>query len=283
LTTHQYVVLDVFTDKPLQGNPLAVFADADSLSGEEMQALARELNLSETAFLLPAETEADVRVRIFTPVTELPFAGHPVLGTAFLVAEQAEKDAVTLQTGAGVVPVELTRRDNKIVFGEMEQPLPTTEEPPPETQLLDALGIAGSELPVRAYRNGPLHVFVALESEDAVTALKPHLSHLVQLAPCCVSCFAPRSSRPQVRTRVFCPALGVAEDPATGSAAGPLALHLVSNGYLQFGEQLTIHQGEEIGRPSVLFARADGTPDHVEAIKVGGSAVEVAQGQYRVA
>ena len=278
MSAHSYVVLDVFTDTPLQGNPLAVFTDGDSLSDGQMQALARELNLSETAFLLTADTDADARVRIFTPATELPFAGHPVLGSAFVIAERAAKRFVKLQTGAGEVPVEFAPP-----FGEMRQPLPTEEPPPDESQLLGALGIAGSELPIKAYSNGPLHVFIALPTEDAVTALRPDLTALAQLTPCCVSCFAPTRDGSAVRTRVFCPGLGVPEDPATGSAAGPLALHLLANHRLRSGERVEIRQGEEIGRPSVLFAQADGTPEHLEAIKVGGCAVQVAQGHYRVA
>ena len=182
-----------------------------------------------------------------------------------------------------MVPVQFKRRAGEASFGRMAQPLPTPEEPPPEEPLLEALGIAESGLPIRAYRNGPLHVYVALPTEDAVSALRPDLSALEQLTPCCVSCFAPRPTSIGVRTRVFCPGLGVPEDPATGSAAGPLALHLIDNDRLEFGEQLEIHQGEEIGRPSVLFAQADGTPDNLEAIKVGGYAVQVAQGHYRVA
>jgi len=278
VTEHPYAVLDVFTETPLQGNPLAVFDEAATLSDDEMQQLARELNLSETAFLLPSQTDADARVRIFTPAAELPFAGHPVLGTAFLLAGQLGKNKVTLQTGAGQVPVEFTGS-----YGEMEQPLPTTEEAPEPTSLLDSLGVDRSELPIGAYRNGPLHVFVALPGESAVTAVSPNLQALSELGPCCVSCFALSDGHRRVKTRVFCPALGVPEDPATGSAAGPLALHLTRHQLLAHGEQLEIHQGQEIRRPSILFARVEGTADRIESVNVGGSAVEVARGRYRVA
>ena len=120
-----YMIVDVFTDVPLEGNPVAVFTDGAGLSAETMQRVARELNLSETVFLLPGEDGADARARIFTPYVELPFAGHPVLGTAFVLGEHSGADTVGLLTGSGLVRVALERRDGTIVFGEMQQPLPT--------------------------------------------------------------------------------------------------------------------------------------------------------------
>src|SRR3989442_15897193 len=117
-----YVIADVFTSTPLEGNQLAVFTDGAGLTSERMQRVARELNLSETVFVLPAEQNGDARIRIFTPATELPFAGHPVLGTAFVVGELFGREVVRLETGAGVVPVELEREVGHIVFGRMEQP-----------------------------------------------------------------------------------------------------------------------------------------------------------------
>lgn len=284
MSSHPYAVLDVFTDKPLEGNPLAVFTEAQSLSSEQMQRLARELNLSETAFLLPADLrDADARVRIFTPATELPFAGHPVLGSASVIAQRSGKASIALQTGAGLVPVRFDDR-RESTFAEMDQPLPTKEEPPQQSRLLAALDLSQSELPIRAYRNGPLHVYVALRDVNAVTALRPDLTALAQLNPCCVSCFAlSKGTRHRVKARVFCPGLGVPEDPATGSAAGPLALHLALNDVIPFGEQLEIHQGEEVGRPSILFARVEGSAEDLRAVKVGGSSVLVARGEYRVA
>lgn len=265
---HDYLILDVFTSAPLEGNPVAVFTDAHDLDDETMQRAARELNLSETVFLLPGN-----RVRIFTPTTELPFAGHPVLGTAFVVAERDDVDQVVLATGAGEVKIELSDG-----YGEMAQPIPVLERFDRSEELLAALGVARSELPVEAYRQGPLHVYVMLESKDTVAALDPDISALAKLGAFGVSCFAGSGS--SFKTRMFGPGVGVAEDPATGSAAGPLALHLARHGRIEFGQQIEISQGAEIGRPSLLRARVEGSSERVERVLVGGSAVLVAHGSY---
>jgi trans-2,3-dihydro-3-hydroxyanthranilate isomerase len=277
---HPYVILDVFTDVPLRGNQLAVFTDAQGISSELMQQTARELNLAETVFLLPAPNGADARARIFTPATELPFAGHPVLGTAFVLGQRSGASRVRLQTGAGVIPITLTREAGEIVFGEMEQPIPTPEPFARAGELLRALRLAGSGLPIEAYRNGPLHVYVELAGEDLVAAVRPDLTALADLGELGVSCFAGSGKR--FKTRMFAPALGVAEDPATGSAAGPLAVHLARHRRIGFGDQIEIRQSEEIGRPSILHARVEGSAERIERVTVGGSAVLVAQGEYRL-
>ena len=280
-TPRRYIVADVFTDTPLQGNQLAVFTDGRGLPAGQMQRAARELNLSETVFFLPAERDGDLRIRIFTPASELPFAGHPVLGSAFLAGELLGTSAVRLETGAGVVPVELRRQGGQIVSGRMEQPIPGWAPYEHPERLLAALGLAGSGLPVEAYRNGPRHVLVALDGESAVAALRPDLGALAGLGDDIgVSCFAGGGRR--WKTRMFAPGLGVPEDPATGSAAGPLAIHLARHGRAGFGEEIEIRQGAEIGRPSVLYARVDGSPQRIERVLVGGSAVVVARGEYRL-
>jgi trans-2,3-dihydro-3-hydroxyanthranilate isomerase len=279
-TPRRYIVADVFTDTPLQGNQLAVFTDGRGLPAGQMQRAARELNLSETVFFLPPEHDGDLRIRIFTPASELPFAGHPVLGSAFLAGELLGTSAVRLETGAGVVPVELRREGGQIVSGRMEQPIPDRAPYEHPDRLLAALGVAGSGLPVEAYRNGPRHVFVALDGEAAVAALRPDLGALAQLGDIGVSCFAGGGAR--WKTRMFAPGLGVAEDPATGSAAGPLAIHLARHGRTGFGEEIEIRQGAEIGRPSVLYARVDGSPQRIERVLVSGAAVVVARGEYRL-
>jgi trans-2,3-dihydro-3-hydroxyanthranilate isomerase len=279
-TPRRYVIADVFTDTPLQGNQLAVFTDGRGLPAEQMQRTARELNLSETVFFLPPERDGDLRIRIFTPASELPFAGHPVLGSAFLAGELLQAASVRLETGAGVVPVELRRQGGQIVSGRMEQPIPEWAPYEHPQRLLAALGVARSGLPVEACRNGPRHVFVALDGEAAVAALRPDLGALADLGDIGVSCFAGAGAR--WKTRMFAPGLGVSEDPATGSAAGPLAIHLARHGRTGFGEEIEIRQGAEIGRPSVLFARVDGCAQRVERVLVGGAAVIVARGEYRL-
>jgi trans-2,3-dihydro-3-hydroxyanthranilate isomerase len=277
---HRYVIADVFTDTPLEGNPVAVFTDAGDLSSELMQRIARELNLSETVFVLPGDGDADARIRIFTPSTELPFAGHPTLGTALILGEPTDKDMITLATGAGLVAVRFERADGRITAGRMRQPIPTWEPYEHPDRLLEALGVSASQLPVEAYRNGPRHVFLVLTSEQTVAALEPDMTALGKLPDIGVSCVAGSGTR--WKSRMFAPAYGVAEDPATGSAAGPLALHLARHGRIAFGQEIEIHQGAEIGRPSTLYARVEGTGDQVDTVEVAGSAVVVANGELRV-
>jgi trans-2,3-dihydro-3-hydroxyanthranilate isomerase len=283
--THPYEILDVFTDTPLQGNPLAVFTLGEEIPSRLMQAVAREMNLSETVFLLPGERRYDAQIRIFTPGTELPFAGHPTLGAAFVVGERRGLEKVTLLTGAGLVPLKLTREHGEIVYGEMDQPIPTISQVYDSGLLLRALGLTDSVLPVERYVNGPEHVLVGLRSAAEVAALDPDmtvlkaLSNGQQFANSTVSCFA-KIADGQFKTRVFCPGFGVPEDPATGSAAGPLALHLARHGLSEFGTTIQIVQGVEINRPSRLTARVDGTIASPERVLVGGAAVRVAHGHF---
>jgi len=275
----RYVICDVFTDVALAGNQLAVFTDARDLTAEDMQTLAREMNLSETVFCLPPSSpDADVRIRIFTPATELPFAGHPTLGTAFVLGGPLSKIVVRLETAAGVVPVELERDGARIVFGRMEQPIPTWEPVADPAPIFAALGVAGSGLPVERYELGPGHVYVELPSAEAVAALAPDIGALARATDDGTNCFARDGAR--WKTRMFAPNHGVVEDPATGSAAGPLAVHLARHGRIAFGERIEIAQGAEIGRPSTLFAEAHGTAEQIERVVVGGSAVVVARGQF---
>jgi trans-2,3-dihydro-3-hydroxyanthranilate isomerase len=275
---HPYVVCDVFTDRPLTGNQLAVFTEAERIPAELFQPLAREMNLSETVFALSPESGGDARIRIFTPIAELPFAGHPVLGSAFVLAENLSAPVVRLETGLGVIPIALDREAGRITFGRMEQPVPKWQPYPRTAELLAALGVEASELPVESYRNGPEHVFVALPDEAAVAALKPDLGVLAELTGVGVNCFAGSGRR--WKLRMFGPGLGVAEDPASGSAAGPLAIHLARHGWIQFGDEIEISQGAELKRPSTLYARAEGTAAAIELVEVGGRAVIVARGEF---
>ena len=277
----RYVVVDVFTDKPLEGNQLAVFTDARGLREEQLQLLAREVNFSETVFVYPPAGDGHVRIRIFTPTTEIPFAGHPTLGAAFVLAGPLQLGEIRLETGMGVVPVSLERDGPKIVFGRMEQPIPTVALYAAEADLLAGLGVERSELPVEVYDNGLRNVYVALASEEAVAALEPDLAGLSRLpAVLGINCFAGSGTR--WKTRMFAPGDGVPEDPATGSAAGPLAFHLARHGRIGFGDEIEISQGAEIARPSMLYARVDGSAEQVERIEVGGSAVVVARGEFRL-
>lgn len=279
--TFRYVVCDVFTDRPLAGNQLAVFTDARGIPEEELQRLAREMAFSETVFVYPPDAGGHVRLRIFTPAVEIPFAGHPLLGTAFVLAGPLQLVEIRLETGVGVIPVRVEREGPRIVFGRMEQPVPTVEPYGEAAELLAALGIERSEQPVELYDNGLRHVFVVLASEDAVAALAPDLGRLAALPEILgANCVAGSGLR--WKTRMFAPGDGVPEDPATGSAAGPLVVHLARHGLVPFGEEIEISQGVELGRPSTLYATAWGTPERVERVEVAGSAVVVARGEFKL-
>jgi trans-2,3-dihydro-3-hydroxyanthranilate isomerase len=275
----RYVVVDVFTDTPLQGNQLAVFTDARGIPEEQLQQLAKELNFSETTFVYPPKNDGHVFIRIFTPSVEVPFAGHPTLGTAFVLAGPLQLIELRIECGRGTVPVLVEREGARIVFGRMEQPLPTIAPFERADELQAALGVE-SVLPVEVYDNGLPHVYVALGSREEVASLEPDFQRLGKLGAYGINCFAGDGAR--WKTRMFGMGLGVTEDPATGSAAGPLALHLARHGRIAFGDEIEISQGAEIGRPSTLYARVDGTADAVERIEVGGSAVIVARGEFSI-
>jgi trans-2,3-dihydro-3-hydroxyanthranilate isomerase len=281
VATYRYVLCDVFTDRPLEGNQLAVFTDARELDAETMQALALETKLSESVFVLPPEQGGHARIRIFTPTKELQFAGHPTLGSAFVLGGPLQLLEIRLETGAGIVPVRLEREGARIVFGRMEQPLPTWKPFRDTAELFAALGVEAAEVPVEVYDNGIRHSYVLLGSREQVAGLRPDFPRLAAITETdCVSCFAGDGG--EWKTRMFAPNSGVDEDPATGSAAGPLALHLARHGRIGFGDEIRIEQGAEIGRPSVLYARVDGAGDSVERVEVGGSAVVVARGEFRL-
>jgi trans-2,3-dihydro-3-hydroxyanthranilate isomerase len=286
--TYRFLIVDVFTDTPLAGNQLAVFTNATGMTGEQMQALAREINFSETTFVLPAEQGGDIRMRIFTPARELPFAGHPTLGTAFAIAAPLQSTVMRIETGMGVVPVALEREGAKIVFGSMQQPIPTWRPFDEADELLSALGVTASQLPVEVYDNGVQHIYVMLPSFADVAGLHPDLAGLrpdfarleVVAGEAGVNCFALEDGR--VKTRMFFTDIGMGEDAATGSAAGPLAVHLARHGLVEWGTEVVISQGAEMGRPSTLYARVDGSAETIDAVSVGGSAVVVAKGEFQV-
>ncbi|MEV5595087.1 PhzF family phenazine biosynthesis protein [Streptomyces sp. NPDC052496] len=276
---HAYLVVDAFARRPLEGNPVAVFFDAADLDAATMQRIAREMNLSEVTFVLPPERGGDARIRIFTPVNELPFAGHPLLGTAVALGHTLKEDRLLLETAMGLIPFEL-REDEGVPAVRMEQPIPTWEPYAQRAELLAALGVARSTAPVEIYRNGPRHVFVGLESVAALSALEPDHRALSRFPDMAANCFA--GDGIHWRTRMFSPAYGVVEDAATGSAAGPLALHLARHGLSPYGAELQILQGVEMGRPSLMLATADGTGEHVRSVRVGGHGAIAASGTLYV-
>jgi trans-2,3-dihydro-3-hydroxyanthranilate isomerase len=280
VATFRYVIADVFTDTPLEGNQLAVYTDARDIPDDQLQRLAREMNLSETVFVYKPEADGHARIRIFTPVSELPFAGHPVLGTAFVLAASLQLPEIKLETGVGIVPVVLERDEQgRIVFGRMSQPIPTVRPFDRGDELLAALGVEGSELPLDLYESGLGNVYVLLPDEEAVAAVEPDLGAVARVMGAVhANCSAGAGTR--WKTRMFAPGDGVPEDPATGSAAGPLAVHLARHGRIPFGQQIEVTQGVEIGRPSTLYAKVEGSAEQVERVEVGGSAVVVARGEF---
>jgi len=274
---YRYVIADVFTDTPLAGNQLAVFTDARGLDEATMQALALEIGFSETTFVLPPEQGGTARMRIFNPRQEMPFAGHPTLGTAFVLGAPLQLGVIALETGVGIVPVTLERGESgRIVFGRMTQPVPRVEPVDAPEVVLAAVGAERSLLPIELYDNGARHIVVTLE-EAELGGLRPDGETIATFGITGVNCVARAGS--SWRSRMF---WEHGEDPATGSAAGPIACHLARHGLVGWGEEIVIAQGVEMGRPSALHARAEGGEGLIDAVEVGGSAVVVARGEFRV-
>lgn len=278
----RYNLVDVFTDTPLTGNPLAVFTNGAGLSAETMQAIAREMNLSETVFFLRPERGGQVKVRIFTPFVELPFAGHPVLGSAWVLAGPMEMNVLELETGAGTISVELERKGDRLHVAHMTQPLPRFTTFEMEGALRDALGLSsrGDLLPAVLAENGPAHVLIEAENPSQIDALAPNHAQVARVTKAGVLVFAQRGD--QCHARYFAPAAGIDEDPATGSAAGPLGAYLVLNDRHPSGQQLIVLQGSKMGRPSTLLVSAECRGQKIDRVRVGGSAVVIARGEMHL-
>ena len=277
MTRYEYRIVDVFSDKALGGNPLAVFREPGKLDAGMMQAIAKELHLSETTFVLPpSSAAADHRVRIFTPDAELPFAGHPTLGTAFVLAE-GKDGSMRLEEGVGVIRVTLTEG-----FVQMEQPLPafsgTTIN---RKQAADALGLAveevRSDVPIQVGSSGVPFLFVPLANLKAVRrARRPGgIEGNVY-----VFAMSGERSGSHAHGRMFAEGLGVSEDPATGGAQGPLGAYIVAHELVRVEPttRIRVEQGFEIGRPSILDIEVDRTAAAVTAVRVGGRCVPVGGG-----
>ena len=283
---YPYRIVDVFTNTALAGNQLAVFTQGETIPEELLQPLALEMGFSETVFVFAPAGDETARVRIFTPANEVPFAGHPVLGTAVALAITGDLNRVELQTPQGLVPLEITDRTPSRAFGRMRQPIPGVATLPDPEPLFAALRVTGSVLPVEVYDNGLPHVYVALPDEAAVAAVTPDFGALAEFARARdmpivgINCFAGTECR--WKTRMFAPADGVPEDAATGSAAGPLACHLAHHGRIAFGDEIEISQGAEIGRPSTLYATAHGSREAITRVEVAGAAVVVASGVFHL-
>lgn len=295
----RFLTTDVFTDRVFGGNPLAVFPDGRGLSAGTMQAIAREMNLSETTFVLPPEsTEATRRVRIFTPSEEMPFAGHPTLGTAFVLAAigelelAAERTRIVFEEGVGPVPVTIDAKDGTPLRTELaaRPPEPGPEPPPPDV-LAECLGLRPDDVtgPARAASCGVPFLFVPLGSRAALgrarivtAAWERHLAGTWASSPF-VYTRDTGDVDADLRARTFAPELGVAEDPATGSAVAALAAVVARLDPDAPGTQrLVVAQGLEMGRSSRLELEIDVADGAIAAVRVGGSAVLVSEGEMEV-
>ncbi len=284
---HEYHLVDVFTSQKFGGNPLAVFPQAAEIDPIDMQRIARELNLSETTFVLPSPDPAcDHRLRIFTPGRELQMAGHPTIGSAFALAPPQR---VVFLEGVGPITVERVPRAGAELW-RMTQPLPGWEPPLQDRDAVaTALGLDAallrSDLPVQALSAGAPFLFVPLRDCEAVALARLNSERWRSLERSLdvlgVYCFAlgERQGAP-LRARMFAPAAGVAEDPATGSAAGPLGCYLLRYGVRPPGApaSIAIEQGIEMGRPSRIQVEIEGGPDEFRAVRVAGQCVSVGGG-----
>jgi trans-2,3-dihydro-3-hydroxyanthranilate isomerase len=279
-----FIQVDVFSQNPLEGNPLPVFFDAAGITDAQMQNIARELNHSETTFILPATAGGDARVRIFGQNAELPFAGHPTLGTAFVMAQSRPgKTSLVLEEKVGPIPVTIERRADG-VFVEMTQNEPVFGAKADPRMLADAMGFGVEEIDSnyapQMVSTGSNFLIVPLKS--VTTLAKLTLGH--QLPPDQRAVFGSGAyyvvtGEPQVESRMMG---ATSEDPATGSAVGCAAAFLIQNGIRKPDEQIAIRQGRFVNRPSTLYVRAGMANGKATKVRVGGYVVEVMRGKFMV-
>jgi trans-2,3-dihydro-3-hydroxyanthranilate isomerase len=303
---YRFIQVDVFTDVPFGGNPLAVFPDAESLTTADMQQLAREMNLSETTFVLPPHApEADFKVRIFTPAKEIPFAGHPVVGTHWVLAHLDRVDLhqpvtqVLFELGVGVLPGDL-----HVVEDAVERVVMTQDRPAFHAILEDlsdlaaglnvpAEAIVETDLPVQVVSTGIPQMMVPVRSLAEVQGLAADELNVAALNRACravgtecVMVFTLETERPEatVHVRMFAPLLGVSEDPATGSANGALGAYLVHHQAIPISEpraHIVSEQGAELNRPSTLYVEVDHRGGEPTTVRVGGRVTPVIEGLIR--
>ena len=292
MRTLPFFQVDVFTDRPFAGNPLAVFPEAEGLSAVQMQAIASEMNLSETTFVLPAEGDGDARVRIFTPALELPFAGHPSVGTACELVRLRLVDVyepitrVVLELGVGPTAVDVAVRGGVPVAATVHQRPPVFHAPAPRGSVAAVLGLDQEDLhpefdPVPV-DTGLCYTIIPLASQRALARVSLDLElardferRHAEIYPCAFT----GQDEPWVEARGLFPFAGITEDPATGSAAGPLAAYMAREGVLPVEEERVVLQGAQIGRPSFLTVAVSGAPDAITDVRVGGSVQPVLRGE----
>jgi len=300
--TLKFYQADVFTDEPFGGNPVAVLPDASGLTDEELQKIAREMNLSETVFVLPpSNPKAAAKVRIFTPTQEIPFAGHPILGTFFILARlkmiRLQEPIATFQyeCNIGVFPIELRVHKGQILRVVMTQPKPefleTIEAVDALAEIAVALGlekkvITGTKFPVAVVSTGLPVMIVPVRTLTAVRSIVPNLTVMTELCGrhgangIMVFTTVTVDEFSTVHTRMFAPLIGILEDPATGSASGALGAYLVQNGVVEVAitTEIIAEQGYEMGRPSRIIIQVESDDDVIQDVKVGGEVVLVIEG-----
>ncbi len=300
-----YHRIDVFTDRPFGGNPLAVFPNGRGVSTELMQAIAKEFNLSETTFVLPPDDRRhDYRLRIFTPSVELPMAGHPTVGTTFVLAREhmveppdgASEMTITLEEGVGPVPVRIEFADGQPVFAEMRQPLPTfgprfdNIEAVAEMLSVRASDISDTGLPVEVVSCGVPFLYVPLTNLAAIGRARFRLDvweRLFSGQPLLgIFLFTREVERAgsSVHSRMFAPEAGITEDPATGGASGPLGCYLVHHKVFETGDraEFTSEQGFEMGRPSLIKIGIEQQAGEITGVRVGGECCYMGEGFIEV-
>lgn len=301
MNSKQFVIADVFTEKQFGGNQLAVFTDGSGLDSSTMQNIAREMNYSETTFLLPPERGGDYRVRIFTPANELPFAGHPLVGSAYVIAAERLKPrsepltSITLESGVGPILVEVRIENGQPGRATMTQPLPVVRGAYSDVAALaralslDASQIEHTGLPVETIFNGIAVMVVPVETRAAIENMKPDSGALERISKgasaSTVLVFSRETVVPtsNVHCRVFAPAAGVPEDAATGSANGPLGFYLVRHKLItaERTTKIVSEQGYEMKRPSLLYIDVDVDLETTEVtgVRVGGDVVISGRGE----
>ncbi len=300
--TLKFYQADVFTDRPFGGNPVAVFPDAEGLTDRQLQHIAREMNLSETVFVLaPTNPAAAVKLRIFTPSQEVPFAGHPVLGTFFVLAklerlgEKRGTARYVYECNLGSFTIEVQVREGEILQVVMWQPRPqflgTIHDVEDLFEVANALGLSKTQItqtnmPVEVVSTGLPIIIVPIRTLTGVRSIVPNITAINEL--CArhgakgLMAFTTMTveEASAVHTRMFAPLIGVPEDPATGSASGALGAYLVHNGVVEVGPttEILAEQGYELERPSRILIQVESDDDAIQEVKVGGQAVMVVEG-----
>jgi trans-2,3-dihydro-3-hydroxyanthranilate isomerase len=296
----RYLHYDVFTDTMFEGNQLAVFEDARGLSTAQTQAITKEMNFSESTFILPVEAAGtDVRMRIFTPGTELPMAGHPVIGSTFALAELGviakRRDSFVFGLNAGPTRVELTWEGERLSFAWMDQRTPDFREPvSPRPDIIKSIGldpaaVDATDLPLEEVSCGNAFMLIPVKTRAAVDAAEADIAAMKKLKSAFpgghvgVLFFTMDTGDPNVTvySRMFAPSAGIVEDPATGSAAGPLGSYLVKHGLVHRNEMrgMVNLQGVAMGRPSRLHMRIEEEEGAITRVRVGGKSVLVGSGE----